>query len=61
MKQIKDLVSLQWLRSLLWSRFHPWPRNFHVLQMWQKKKKKKKVNEKIKKKKKKKKEPPKKK
>ena len=28
---IKDLVSLQWLGSLLWLRFDPWPGNFHVL------------------------------
>ena len=27
-QQVKDLVlSLQWLRSLLWCRFSPWPRN----------------------------------
>ena len=32
---VKDLVlSLLWLRLLLWCRFNPWPRNFHVLQAW---------------------------
>ena len=26
---VKDpALSLMWLRSLLWSRFDPWPRNF---------------------------------
>ena len=36
---VKDLVlSLQWLRSLLWHRFDPWPGNFHMLWVWQKKK-----------------------
>ena len=29
-------LSLQWLRSLLWHRFDPWPRNFHVPQTWPK-------------------------
>ena len=30
----KDLaLSLQWLQSLLWSRFDPWPGNFHMLQV----------------------------
>ena len=30
-QQIKDLaLSLQWLRPLLWCRFHPWPGNFHM-------------------------------
>ena len=24
-QQVKDLVSLQWLGSLLWYRFDPWP------------------------------------
>ena len=29
---VKDpVLSLQWLGSLLWCRFDPWPRNFHVL------------------------------
>ena len=36
---VKDLLSLQQLRSLGWHGFDPWPRNFHVLQAWQKKKK----------------------
>ena len=27
-QQVKDLVSLLWLRSLLWRRFDPWPGNF---------------------------------
>ena len=31
-QRVKDLVlSLQWLGSLLWCGFHPWPRNFHML------------------------------
>ena len=35
---VKDLVlSLQWLGLLLWCRFDPLPRKFHMLQMWQKK------------------------
>ena len=30
---VKDLVvSLQWLWSLLWHRFHPWPGNFRTLE-----------------------------
>ena len=30
---IKDLaLSLQWLGLLLWCRFNPWPRNFHLPQ-----------------------------
>ena len=38
---VKDpVLSLQQLGSLLWCRFSPWPRNFHMLQAWQKKKKK---------------------
>ena len=33
-QQVKDLVvSLQWLRSLLWCRFDSWPRNFFMLQV----------------------------
>ena len=29
---VKDLVlSLQWLRSLLWHGFDPWPMNFYAL------------------------------
>ena len=34
-------LSLQQLRSLLWRRFDPWSRNFHMPQAWEKKKKKK--------------------
>ena len=31
-QQVKDLVlSLQWFGSLLWHKFEPWPRNFHML------------------------------
>ena len=30
-QQVKDLaLSLQWLWSLLWHSFYPWPRNFHM-------------------------------
>ena len=37
---IKDLVlSLLWLRLLLWHRFNPWPRNFHMPWMHPKRKK----------------------
>ena len=37
---IKDLaLSLQWRGSLLWCRFYPWPRNFHLLRAWPRKKK----------------------
>ena len=40
---VKDPALLQlWHRSQLWFRFDPWPRNFHMPQLWQKKKKKKK-------------------
>ena len=40
---VKDLLlSLQWLGSLLWPRFNPWPRKFHRLWVQPKKKKKKK-------------------
>ena len=39
-QQIKDLVlSLQWLRLLLWRGFDPWPGKFHMLQAQPKKKK----------------------
>ena len=32
---VKDpVLSLLWLRSLLWGRFDPWPRNVCMLQMW---------------------------
>ena len=35
--QAKDpVLSLQWLGSLLWCGFHPWPRNFHMLRVWPK-------------------------
>ena len=38
---VKDMaLSLEWLGSLLWLGFDPWPRNFHVSQAWPKKKKK---------------------
>ena len=37
---VKDpALSLQWLGSLLWLKFEPWPRNFHMPQATQKKKK----------------------
>ena len=40
-QQVKDLVLLlQWLRLLLWHRFYPWPRNFHMPQVWTKNKNK---------------------
>ena len=33
-QQVKDPeLSLQWLRSLLWHRFDPWPRNFCMPRM----------------------------
>ena len=36
---VKDpALSLQWLCSLLWRRFSPWPRNFHMPWAWLKKK-----------------------
>ena len=35
-------LSLQWLRSLLWHRFDPWPGKFHMPSVWPKKEKKKK-------------------
>ena len=39
---VKDLVlSMQQLGLLLWHKFDPWPRNFHMPQVWPKKKKKK--------------------
>ena len=35
---VKDpVLSLQQLGSLLWHRFNPWTRNFHMLWMWLKK------------------------
>ena len=37
-QQVKDLVlSQQWLGSLLWCRFEPWHRNFHMAHMRSKK------------------------
>ena len=36
-EQVKDLVLLQWLKSLLWCRFDLWPGNFHRLRVWSKK------------------------
>ena len=46
---VKDSVlSLQWLRSLLWCGFDPWPGNVHVLWEWQEKKKKEKGKRKLK-------------
>ena len=39
--QVKDLaLSLQWLRSLLWSRFDPQPQNFYMPTFGKKKKSK---------------------
>ena len=44
---VKDpALSLQWLRSLLWFRFDPWPRNFCLPQVQPKNKKKKKKKKK---------------
>ena len=31
MHQVKDPMSLQRLRLLLWRHFDPWPRNLHML------------------------------
>ena len=44
-QQVQDpALSLQWLRSLLWHKFDPWPRSFRVpwVQPTKRKKKKKK-------------------
>ena len=30
-------LSLLWLGSLLWYRFHPWPKNFYMPQSWPRK------------------------
>ena len=39
-QRVNDLaLSLQWLESLLWCSFDPWPGNFHMLWVWPKKKK----------------------
>ena len=36
---VKDpVLSLQWLRSLLWRGFNPWPGNFHMLRVQPRKK-----------------------
>lgn len=38
MQQVKDpVLPPQWLGSLLWPAFTPWPRNFHIPWAWQKK------------------------
>ena len=35
---MKDpVLSMLWLQSLLWRRFDPWPRNFHMMQVRPKK------------------------
>ena len=31
------VLSLQWLRLLLWCRFDPWLQNVHMLQVWKNK------------------------
>ena len=37
--QVKDpVLSLLWLRPLLWCGFDPWPGNFRMLRAWLKKK-----------------------
>ena len=42
-QRVKDpALSLQWLGSLLWREFDPWPGKFYILRMKPKKKKKKK-------------------
>ena len=41
-QQVRDLaLSRLWLGSLLWHKFDPWPRNFHMPRLQPKKKKKK--------------------
>ena len=43
-QQVKDLaLSLLWLGSLLWHGFIPWPRNFHMPQLWPKTNKQKRI------------------
>ena len=37
------MLSLQWLRSLLWHGFDPWPGNVHMLQVRSKQRKSKKT------------------
>ena len=32
-------LSLQWSGLLLWHKFNPWPRNFHMPWVWKKKEK----------------------
>ena len=39
-QRVRDLALSLWLGLLLWHRFHPWPRNFHMPQAQTKKKKK---------------------
>ena len=40
-QQVKNpALSLLQLDSLLWHRFNPWPKNFHIMWSWSKKKKK---------------------
>ena len=39
---VKDPLPLQWLGSLLWHRFNPWPRTFHMLWGWPSEKQKRK-------------------
>ena len=44
-QQVKDLaLLLPWLRSLLWSRFSPWPPNFHMPWVWAPPPRQKKIN-----------------
>ena len=44
-QRVKGLtLLLQRLGLLLWQGFDPWPRNFHMPQVWPKKKKKKEKN-----------------
>ena len=46
-QQVKDLaLSLQWLESLVWHGFDPWPRNFHMPRAQTKKKKERKAERK---------------
>ena len=35
---VEQLISLLWLRSLLWYEFNFWPGNFHMPQVWPEKK-----------------------
>ena len=37
LEQVKDpVLSPQWLKSLLWPGFNPWPGNFHMPMAWPK-------------------------